>query len=73
MVCKPFVLGKLPILGNTILSSIESQPKKVIVVVVVVIVIIVDVVVAHVVVILIAVVDPRNVPLKFNLNQVINR
>ena len=41
MVCKPFVLGKLPILGNTRLSSIESQPKKVIVVVVVVIVIII--------------------------------
>ena len=42
--CKPFVLGKLPILGNTRLSSIESQPKKVIVVVVVVVVIVIIIV-----------------------------
>ena len=41
--------------------------------VVFVIIIIVAVVVVHVVVVVIAVVDPRNLPLKFGLNQVINR
>ena len=41
--------------------------------VVVVIVIAVVVVVVHVVVVLIAGVDPRNLPLKFGFNRVINR
>ena len=61
---------------TTRLISIESKPKKIVVVVVVVVVIIVVVVVVvvvHVVVVLIAGVDPRNLPLKFSLNQVINR
>ena len=44
----------------TRLISIESQPKKIVVVVVFVIIIIVAVVV-----VVIAVVDPRNLPLKF--------
>ena len=55
---------------ETRLISIESQPKKIVVVVVVVFIV---VVVVHVVVIVIADVDPRNLPLKFGLNQVINR
>ena len=61
--------------SKTRLISIESQPKKIVVVVVVVIVIVVVVVVnvVHVVVVLIAGVDPRNLPLKFGFNQVINR
>jgi len=60
---------------KTRLISIESQPKKIVVVVVVVIVIVFVVVVnvVHVVVVLIAGVDPRNLPLKFGFNQVINR
>ena len=59
----------------TRLISIESQPKKIVVVVVVVIVIVVVVVVniVHIVVVLISGVDPRNLPLKFGFNQVINR
>ena len=40
---------------------------------VVVVVVHVVVVVVHVVVVVIPVVDPRNVPLKFGQNQVINR
>ena len=51
----------------TNLISIESQPKKIGIVVVVV------VFVVHVVVVVIAVVDPRSLPLKFGLNQVIDR
>ena len=45
----------------------------VVVVVVIVIVVVVVVNVVHVVVVLIAGVDPRNLPLKFGFNQVINR
>ena len=48
---------------GTRLISLESQPKKIVVVIVVVIG--VDVVVVHVVVVVIAVVDPRNLTLKF--------
>ena len=58
--------------SKTRLISIESQPKKIIVVVAVVTIIVV-VVVFHVVVVVIAVIDPRNLPLKFGLNQVINK
>ena len=66
---------------ETRLISIESQPKKIFVVVVVVIGVVAVVVHVHVhvvvvvpvVVIVIAVVDPRNLPLKFGLNQVIDR
>ena len=58
--CKPFVLGKLPILGNTRLSSIESQPKKVIVVVVVVFVVVI-------------IVDHKILTLKFGQNWVNNK
>jgi len=54
---------------NTRLISIESQPKKIFVVVVV----IGGIIVVHIVVVVIPVVDPRNIPLKFGLNQVINR
>ena len=50
---------------KTRLISIESQPKKIVVVVVVIIGV---VVIVHVVVL-----DPRNLPLKFGLNQAINR
>ena len=49
---------------KTRLISIESQPKKIVVVVV-------DVI--GVVVVVIPVVDPRNIPLKFGKNLVINR
>ena len=42
-------------------------------VVVVIVIVVVVVVVVHVVVVLIAGVDPRNLPLKFGFNQVINR
>ena len=61
--------------NQTRLVSIDSQTKKIVVVVVVVIVIVFVVVVnvVHVVVVLIAGVDPRNLPLKFGFNQVINR
>ena len=55
----------------TRLISIESQPKKIVVVAVVVIGFVI--VVVHVVVVFIPVVDPRNIPLKFGSNQVINR
>ena len=56
---------------KTRLISIESQPKKIVVVVVVVIGAAVGLV--HVVVVVIPVFDPRNIPLKFGSNQVINR
>ena len=49
----------MPLITNTRLISIESQPKKIVVVVVVVIVVVV--VVGHVVVVVIPVVDPRNI------------
>ena len=49
---------------------IRSQPKKIVFVVVVVIGVII---VVHIVVVVIPVVDPRNIPLKFGYNQVINR
>ena len=55
----------------TRLISIESQPKKIVGVVVVVIGFVI--VGVHVVVVFIPVVDPRNIPLKFGSNQVINR
>ena len=64
------------ILIETRVISIESQPKKIVVVVVAVIGVVVVVVVVnvvHVVVVLIAGVDPRNLPLKFGFNQVIDR
>ena len=55
--------------SKTRLISIESQTKKIVVVVVVVNCVVV--VVVHVVVVVIPVVDPRNLSLKFGLNQVI--
>ena len=54
---------KIPFLDKTRLISIKSQPKKIVVVVVII------VVVVHVVVVVIAVIDPRNLPLYFGLNQ----
>ena len=58
---------------TTRLISIESQPKKIVVVVVVVNNVVVVVIVVVIVVVVIAVVDPRSLPLKFGLNQVIDR
>ena len=52
---------------QTRVNSIESQPKKIVVVVVIIVFVVV-----HVVVVVIAVVDPRNLPLKFGQNQVSN-
>ena len=59
-----FIISKYLQIENkskTRLISIESQPKKTVVVVMVVIGVVVVVVVVHVVV-----VDPRNLPLKFD-------
>ena len=60
----------MPFFTKTRLISVESQPKKIVVVVVVVIGVII---VVHIVVVVIPVVDPRNIPLKFGQNKVINR
>ena len=53
---------------QTILISIESQPKKVVVVVVVVVIVLSSVVI--VIIVVVVVVPPRNLTLKFRRNQV---